>query len=69
MDLENESCLREGNLGVDSFEKSREANERWVWPVERTWSLYPARGEGIWGGVSGPGRDLGKDWIAFMGGG
>ena len=28
--LENESCLREGNIGVDSFEKFRETNGRRV---------------------------------------
>ena len=29
--LENELCLREGNSGVDSFQKSRETNGRLWW--------------------------------------
>ena len=53
-DLENESCLREGDLGVDSFHKFRETNGRGVWWIQQAGGLcghkrrpYGGAGEGI----------------------
>ena len=54
---------------MDSFQKFREKNGRWVGGLGAALALALDVVEGTLGGLSGPGRESRKAWISFMVGG